>query len=180
MIAPKADLHRIPDVDVAVEEGDVFSVGTITFKTIETPGHTSGHVSYYSGNTGLVFAGDTLFSLGCGRLFEGTAQQMWASLSKLAALPDDTKLYCGHEYTLSNCKFALKYDADNQALRVRAAEVEALRAKGAFTIPSTIGLERATNPFLRAGEPALASSLGLEGHKAVEVFAALREAKNKA
>ncbi len=180
VIAPQADRHRIPDIDVAVADGDVISIGTIEFITIETPGHTSGHVSYFSAQAKLLFAGDTLFSLGCGRLFEGTPEQMWISLSRLAALPDDTKLYCGHEYTLSNCKFALKYDADNQALRARAAEVEALRAKGAFTVPSTIGLEKATNPFLRAATPELAVSVGLSGHKAVEVFAALREAKNKA
>lgn len=104
---------------------------------------------------------------------------MWQSLKRLAALPDDTRLYCGHEYTLSNAKFAIKYDADNAALRARIAEAEALRAKGAFTLPSTIGKEKATNPFLRAAEPELASALGLAGHKPVEIFAALREAKNK-
>lgn len=180
VIAPKADRHRIPDIDIAVAEGDGFSIGAIDFVTLETPGHTLGHVSYYSARAKVLFAGDTLFSLGCGRLFEGSAEQMWASLSRLAALPDDTKLYCGHEYTLSNAKFALKFDPDNQDLRARFAEVEALRAKGAFTIPSTIAREKATNPFLRAGEPALAASTGLVGHKAVDVFAALREAKNTA
>ena len=104
---------------------------------------------------------------------------MWTSLNRLAALPDDTRLYCGHEYTLSNAKFALKYDADNAALRDRVAEAEALRAKGAFTLPSTIGREKQTNPFLRASDPVLAAAVGLKGHTPVEVFAALREAKNK-
>ena len=179
VVAPRADRHRIPDIDVEVGEGDHVQIGSIDFLTIETPGHTSGHVSFYSAAEKLLFAGDTLFSLGCGRLFEGTAEQMWQSLSRLAALPDDTRLYCGHEYTLSNAKFAIKYDPDNAALRARIAEAEALRAKGAFTLPSTIGKEKVTNPFLRAAEPELASAVGLTGHQPVEIFAALREAKNK-
>ena len=177
--APRADHHRIPDIDVTVAEGDHLQIGSIDCLTIETPGHTLGHVSFYCVAEKLLFAGDTLFSLGCGRLFEGTAEQMWQSLSRLAALPDDTHLYCGHEYTLSNAKFAIKYDPDNLALRERITEAEALRAKGAFTLPSTIGKEKATNPFLRAREPALAAAVGLSGHAPVEVFAALREAKNK-
>ena len=179
VVAPRADLHRIPDVDMAVGEGDNFKVGSFDFVTMETPGHTSGHVSFYSADEKLLFAGDTLFSLGCGRLFEGTASQMWTSLSRLAGLPGDTKLYCGHEYTLSNAKFAIKHDPENSALRARISEAEALRAKGAFTLPSTLGREKETNPFLRAAEPALAASVGLTGHAPVEVFAALREAKNK-
>jgi hydroxyacylglutathione hydrolase len=179
VVAPRADAHRIPSIDVAVREGDEVHVGETAFNILETPGHTSGHIAYYSAGAKVVFTGDTLFSLGCGRLFEGTPEQMWASLSKLARLPDDTLLYCGHEYTLSNARFAMRYDAGNEALQRRLAEVEALRAKGEFTIPSTIGLEKATNPFLRAAEPALAQAVGLAGHPAVEVFAALREAKNK-
>jgi hydroxyacylglutathione hydrolase len=179
LVAPLADRHRIPDIDVAVKEGDRVRVGQVAFEVIETPGHTSGHIAYYSAAESVVFAADTLFSLGCGRLFEGTPQEMWTSLNKLAALPDETKLYCGHEYTLSNARFAIRFDPDNAALQKRVAEVEALRAKGEFTIPSTIGLEKATNPFLRAGEKALAEAIGLAGHPAVEVFAALREAKNK-
>lgn len=177
--APRADQHRIPDIDVTLADGDHIQIGSLDFVTIETPGHTSGHVSFYCEDEKILFAGDTLFSLGCGRLFEGTAEQMWHSLSRLAALPDETRLYCGHEYTLSNAKFAIKHDPDNVALRARIAEAEALRAKGAFTLPSTIGREKATNPFLRAAEPALAASVGRTGHKPVDVFAALREAKNK-
>lgn len=179
VVGPLADMHRIPGIDVPVREGDHFTVGSVGFDVFETPGHTVGHVAFYSPSEAVVFAGDTMFAMGCGRLFEGTPQQMWSSLSKLAALPDATKLYCGHEYTLSNAHFAIRFDADNAALQKRVAEVEALRAKGAFTIPSTIGLEKATNPFLRAGEPALAAAMGLSGHPANEVFAALREAKNK-
>ena len=179
VVAPAADAHRIPGIDRAVREGDEVQLGETDFHVIETPGHTSGHIAYYSEAAKVVFAGDTLFSLGCGRLFEGTPEQMWTSLSKLASLPDDTLLYCGHEYTLSNARFAVRFDAGNEVLQRRFAEVEALRAKGGFTIPSTIELEKATNPFLRATEPALAQAVGLTGHPAVEVFAALREAKNK-
>ena len=179
VVAPFADRHRIPDIDVAVKGRDRVMVGEVAFEIIETPGHTSGHIVYYSEEESVVFAADTLFSLGCGRLFEGSPQQMWTSLNKLAALPDATKLYCGHEYTLSNARFAIRFDPDNAALQKRVSEVEALRAKGEFTIPSTIGLEKATNPFLRAGEKALAEAVGLVGHPAVDVFAALREAKNK-
>ncbi len=179
VVAPFADRHRIPDIDLSVKEGDRIMVGEVAFDVIETPGHTSGHIAYYSAAESILFAADTLFSLGCGRLFEGTPQDMWTSLNKLAALPDETKLYCGHEYTLSNARFAVRFDPDNAALLKRVAEVEALRAKGEFTIPSTIGLEKATNPFLRAGEKALAEAVGLVGYPVVDVFAALREAKNK-
>ncbi len=179
VVGPLADQHRIAGIDLPVSEGDHFSFGNIGFEVIETPGHTVGHVAFYCPSEAVLFAGDTMFSMGCGRLFEGTPQQMWSSLSKLAALPDATLLYCGHEYTLSNAHFALRFDAGNPALQKRVAEVEALRAKGDFTIPSTIGQEKATNPFLRAGEPALAAAVGLTGHPAGEVFAALREAKNK-
>jgi hydroxyacylglutathione hydrolase len=177
--APHADAHRIPAIDVAVREGEGVHLGETGFTILETPGHTSGHIAYYSAEAKVVFAGDTLFSMGCGRLFEGTPLEMLTSLSKLARLPDDTLLYCGHEYTLSNARFAVRYDAGNAALQKRVQTVEALRAKGEFTIPSTIGLEKATNPFLRAAEPALAEAVGLVGHLPVEVFAALREAKNK-
>jgi len=179
IVGALADQHRIPGIDLTVSEGDHFALGRFDFEVIETPGHTVGHIAFYCAGQAVLFAGDTMFSLGCGRLFEGTPHQMWSSLSKLAALPDETKLYCGHEYTLANAKFALRFDATNPALQKRATEVEALRARGAFTIPSTIGLEKATNPFLRAGEPALAQAVGLVGHSAAEVFAALREAKNK-
>jgi hydroxyacylglutathione hydrolase len=179
VVAAKADAHRIPDIDLPVSEGDVVVLGSTGFVVFETPGHTRGHIAYYSAEAAVVFAGDTLFSLGCGRLFEGTPAEMWQSLRKLAALPDDTALYCGHEYTLSNGRFALRFDQGNQALQRRMVEAESLRAKGQWTIPSTIGIEKATNPFLRADDPRLAEAVGLQGHPAIEVFAALREAKNK-
>ncbi len=177
--APAYDRDRVPGVDATVREGDVVTVGKIKGSVIETPGHTLGHVAYHFAEEKLLFCGDTLFAMGCGRLFEGTPQQMWTSLSKLAALPGDTKVYCGHEYTLSNARFALRFDGANPALAARAAEVERLRAEDRFTVPSTIAEERATNPFLRAGDPAVAAALGLPGARPAEVFAALREAKNR-
>lgn len=180
VIAPKADLHRIPEVDLAVVEGNHVRVGEIDFAVIETPGHTLGHIAFYSHDAHVLFAGDTLFSLGCGRLFEGTAAQMWASLLKLRALPDETMLYCGHEYTLSNARFNLRMDPDNASLKSRVGEIEALRAKGQFTLPVPLGLEKKTNVFLRADDAGLQRALGIEGRAAGDVFAALRSAKDKA
>jgi hydroxyacylglutathione hydrolase len=143
------------------------------------PAIPSGHISFYFPQEGVAFTGDTLFALGCGRLMEGTPAQMWSSLQRLAALPDDTQIYCGHEYTLSNGRFALTVDPDNAALKQRMVEVEQARAVGRFTLPTSIGLEKATNPFLRAADPAVAERVGLAGRPAVEVFAELRERKNR-
>lgn len=178
--APAADKDRVPLVDTGVSEGDRVKVGHVACEIIATPGHTSHHIAYYLPADAMLFAGDTLFSLGCGRLFEGTPAEMWASLQKLRALPPETKLYCGHEYTQSNARFALTVDPENAALRQRAREVDALRAKGAFTLPSTIGAENAENPFLRADDPLIASRLGMAGARPVEVFAELRARKNRA
>jgi hydroxyacylglutathione hydrolase len=180
VIGPARDAGRIPGMDQTVKEGDAVAVGSLSAKVYETPGHTSGHISFYFPQDKLLFAGDTMFSLGCGRLFEGSPFDMWESLSKLASLPDDTQLYCGHEYTLSNARFALTVDPANAALQARAAEVERLRAAKEFTLPSTIGLEKATNPFLRAADPAIAAQLGLDGHPPLDVFTELRERKNRA
>jgi hydroxyacylglutathione hydrolase len=178
--APFADKDRIPLVDHGVQEGDRVTLGVTSANIIETPGHTSNHIAYHCPDDAVLFAGDTLFSLGCGRLFEGTPAQMWASLQKLRALPPATKLYCGHEYTQSNARFALTIDPENAALKQRAREVEALRAKGAFTLPSTIGAENAENPFLRADDPWIASRLGMPHASPVEIFAELRARKNRA
>lgn len=178
--APFADKDRIPLVDHGVQEGDRVTLGATSANIIETPGHTSNHIAYHCPDDAVLFAGDTLFSLGCGRLFEGTPAQMWASLQKLRALPPATKLYCGHEYTQSNARFALTIDPENAALKQRAREVEALRAKGAFTLPSTIGAENAENPFLRADDPLIASRLGMPHASPVEIFAELRARKNRA
>jgi hydroxyacylglutathione hydrolase len=180
VIGPRADAARIPGLDKGVREGDTVAVGSLEAKVYETPGHTSGHISFYFPKEKLLFAGDTLFSLGCGRLFEGSPFEMLDSLTKLAALPDDTALYCGHEYTLSNARFALTVDPGNAALKERAAEVERLRAANAFTLPSTIGREKATNPFLRSADPAIAATVGLDGHPPLDVFTELRARKNRA
>ena len=150
IVGAKADEKRIDGLDVKVVEGDEVSIGNAVARVIETPGHTSGHIAYHFGDDDVLFAGDTLFSLGCGRVFEGTMPVMYHSLMKLAALPEETELYCGHEYTLSNARFALTVDPENDLLKARAQKVEELRAAGKYTLPSTIGLELATNPFLRA------------------------------
>ncbi|GLS20632.1 hydroxyacylglutathione hydrolase [Labrys miyagiensis] len=178
VVAAKADAHRIPVVDETVEEGGSVSVGTLTAGIIDTPGHTVGHISYHFPEQKLLFAADTLFSLGCGRLFEGTPAQMWTSLLKLRALPDDTALYCGHEYTLSNARFAVTVDPTNGDLARRAKEVEAQRAEHKFTLPVLLGAEKRENPFLRADVPDVAKAVGLDGADAATVFAELRERKN--
>jgi len=176
--APAADRHRIPTLGVGLAQDDVYSVGEARFQVIETPGHTSGHIALYSAEDKALFSGDTLFSLGCGRLFEGTPAQMWRSFEALRALPDDTRVYCGHEYTESNCRFALSIEPENPELQQRAAEIRTLRAAGQPTIPSTIGLERATNPFLRSAEPAVQAAVGLSGGDPIAVFAELRRRKD--
>ena len=180
VVAAKADAHRIPAVDVLVEEGDKVAVGSLEAEVIDTPGHTVGHIAYWFAGARILFAADTLFSLGCGRVFEGTMADMWQSLQKLRALPDDTALYCGHEYTLSNARFALTVDPGNAALQARAAEVEAQRGAHQFTLPVTLGAEKRENPFLRADDPAIAANLGLAGSDPLAVFTELRERKNRA
>lgn len=178
VVGARADQARIPHVDMFVDEGDHVSVGSIDFEVLDTPGHTRGHIAYYSSGAQLLFAGDTLFSLGCGRLFEGSATDMWSSLLKLRALPDSTLLYCGHEYTLSNAQFALRFDPGNRALVERARDVEVMRGEGRFTLPIPLGVEKKTNIFLRVDDPVFQHALGLAGRDAVDVFAALRSAKD--
>jgi hydroxyacylglutathione hydrolase len=175
---PKADAARIPGIDRGLAEGDRFRLGNAEAVVYETPGHTSGHISYWFEQARALFCADTLFSLGCGRLFEGTPELMWRSLSKLAPLPADTMVYCAHEYTQSNARFALSVDPDNRVLQARAAEVERLRAAGQPTVPSTLGDERAANPFLRPHDPAIRRRLGLEDADDVTVFAELRRRKD--
>ncbi|MQT13450.1 hydroxyacylglutathione hydrolase [Segnochrobactrum spirostomi] len=179
VIGPAAEADKLPALDRAVADGDRFAIGGLDIAVIATPGHTLGEVSYFLPAAKLAFTGDTLFSLGCGRVFEGTPEMMWASLETLKrVLPDDTSVYCGHEYTASNARFALSVDGDNAALAARAREVEALRAAGRPTLPVTMAAEKAANPFLRADEPALARAMGLEGQPAAAVFAAVRRAKD--
>jgi hydroxyacylglutathione hydrolase len=178
LVGPKAEAARIPDMDVTVAEGDTYDFAGHTAQVYETPGHTTGHISFYFADSDALFPGDTLFSLGCGRMFEGTPAQFWDSLRKLRDLPDSTYIYCGHEYTASNAKFALSIDGDNDALKARATEIEELRAEGRPTIPSLLGQEKAINPFLRADDPKIAAAVGKSGADPVEVFAAVRKGKD--
>lgn len=147
---PEAEADRIPTLDRGVREGDVVSIGAIHAQVLEVPAHTAGHIAFHLASQHIAFVGDTLFAMGCGRLFEGSAEQMHANLTRFAALPPDTLVYCAHEYTLANARFAMTVEPDNSALRARLAEVEAARALGEATVPTTIALERATNPFMRA------------------------------
>ena len=151
---PAAEADRIPGIDVALKEGDTVSIGGHVGEVWEVPGHTLGHIAYIFRSAGIAFVGDTLFAMGCGRLFEGTPDQMFASLTRLAALPGETLAYCAHEYTLANAKFAAHAEPGNAATADRLAEVERLRASGQMTVPTTIALERATNPFIRAASVA--------------------------
>jgi hydroxyacylglutathione hydrolase len=147
---PAAEFERIPTLDVQVGEGDRVTFGKTSATVIEVPAHTAGHIAFHFAYEGVIFVGDTLFALGCGRLFEGTAAQMFENMQRLARLPDSTHVYCAHEYTQSNGRYALVAEPDNQALIARMAEVDAARSRGEATIPTTIGIERATNPFMRA------------------------------
>jgi len=177
---PEIEADRIPGMTRAVTGATTLAFAGRSIKVIETPGHTLGHVTYFIPDTGVAFTGDTLFSLGCGRIFEGDPQMMWDSLTKIAALPGETRLYCGHEYTLSNGRFAMTVEPENETLKARLAEVEALRAAGKPTLPTTVDLEKATNPFLRPHSRAIRARLGLGGAPDWEVFARLRQLKNKA
>jgi hydroxyacylglutathione hydrolase len=178
IIAP-AEVVRTTAVDRVVSDGDVVELGETRFEVMATGGHTLGHVSYYDEKDAVVFVGDTLFAMGCGRLFEGTPEQMWTSLSRLSNLPPETKVYCAHEYTAANAQFALSLD-DDPAVAVRAKAIFAARARGVPTVPTTIGLERETNPFLRA--EGLAHRLARDGAQAAlapaAAFAAVRAAKD--
>jgi hydroxyacylglutathione hydrolase len=151
---PAAEAARIPTLDRQVAEGDTVRLGAIEASVLEVPAHTAGHIAFYLASEGAAFVGDTLFAMGCGRLFEGTAEQMHANLQRFAAFPPETQVYCAHEYTLSNGRFAAAAEPENQAIRARLAKVEAARAAGEATIPTTIALELATNPFIRASSAA--------------------------
>ncbi len=176
VIGPEADRTRIPAIDTGVDEEHGWRFGDLKVQVLEVPAHTRGAVAYVIG--GAVFTGDTLFVMGCGRLFEGSAAMMLASLTKIAALPDATAVYCGHEYTLANARFALSLEPGNAALAARLREVEALRAAGKFTVPSTIALEKATNPFLRTDSAEIRRSIGMTTADDVAVFAEIRRRKD--
>src|SRR5207302_1308796 len=179
VLAPQSEAARIPLVDETVRENDKVRVGGLEARVIETPGHTLGQVNYFFPTDKLLFAGDTLFSIGCGRVIEGNAELMWQSLLKLRALPDDTQVYCGHEYTEANIRFALTIEPDNAALKARAEEAKRQRAAGKPTVPSQLGEEKRAKVFLRADLPEVAKSVGLAGRPAWQVFAEIRERKNR-
>ena len=176
---PRMEADKIAGLDATVAPGDVLMLGATAFTVIGTPGHTVGHVAYFNPVDKHLFSGDALFSLGCGRMFEGKPGPMWDGLMALRRLPHETLLYCGHEYTAENARFALSVDPHNAALNIRAAEVGRMRQGGRFTIPVSMALEKATNPFLRADTPMLARAMGLDpGMDPSVVFAALRQAKD--
>ena len=179
VVAPFDNGTAIQDVDLRVKEGDTVKVGSLTARVFETPGHTLDHISYMFDDERALFCADTLFSIGCGRVFEGTYPMMWESLLKLRALPNDTRIYCGHEYTASNVKFALGIEPNNPALKARAEEVAKLRAANQPTIPTLIRDEKEANTFLRADVPSVAAALGMTGKSPADVFGEIRERKNK-
>ena len=178
VVGNAADRGRLPRLDVAVSPGGTVALGESVAEVLDVPGHTVGHVAYYFGGAGALFSADSLMVMGCGRLFEGTPEQMWASLARMAALPDATRVYSGHEYAAANARFALSVDGENVALKTRAAEIAAMRAKGVPTVPARLDLERATNPFLRAGDADFKSRLGLENLLDAQVFAEIRRRKD--
>ena len=178
IIAAQSDQDRIPGIDIGVNEDDVISLGSHMARIISTPGHTSGHIVYHFAEDCVLFCGDTLFVMGCGRLFEGTPEQMWNSLLKLKALPPSTRIYCTHEYTQTNGRFALSVEPDNTQLQKKMIEVQRLRAENKPTVPSTIEQERATNPFFRSDSINIQKTLGLEGQSPVRVFTELRKRKD--
>lgn len=178
IIGSRSDASRIPGIDEEVGDGDSFRFGSFDVQVFDVSGHTIGHIAFYIPDAASLFCGDALFALGCGRLFEGTPAQMWNSLQKLSALPDDTRVYCAHEYTQSNAAFALSVEPQNADLKKRAEQITTLRAANKPTVPSTIGEEKATNPFLRPMSPELQANLNLQGADLVEVFAETRRRKD--
>jgi len=179
VIAPRKEASKIPDIDVTVREGDVVTVGSLVGRVLETPGHTAGHVSYWFKTDKLAFVGDTLFSVGCGRILEGTPDMMWQSLLKIRNLPADTLIFCGHEYTAANVHFALTIEPKNIALRARAEEVVRLSEQKKPTIPTTIQQEKSYNPFLRADLHSVQGAIGMEGSPPAQVFGVIRARKDK-
>jgi len=177
IVGPRADRDRIPGIDVEVGDGETYEFGAEKAHVFDVPGHTRGHIAYHFANSRALFCGDTLFLMGCGRLFEGTPQQMWQSLSKLKALPPETRVFCAHEYTQANARFAVTVEPQNAALIARAKHVDEMRAQGQSTVPASLGEELATNPFLRADLPALQADAGAPGD-AVATFAAIRRRKD--
>ena len=179
VVGAAADAHRLPHLDLALSEGDSVTIGGETGQVIDVSGHTLGHIAYYFPKSAVAFTGDSLMALGCGRVFEGSAAQMWQSLSKLAALPPDTTLCSGHEYTLANANFALTIDPGNEALKLRALQARCARSRHEATVPTQLSEELATNPFLRPDDPEIRHTLGLPDASDAEVFAEIRARKDR-
>lgn len=175
IIGPAAESHKIPGLDEAVREGDKVEIGSLAFQVLETPGHTLGHITWHEPGRSLAFVGDTLFAMGCGRVIEGDYPMMWASMEKIAALPEETMLFCGHNYTAANARFALTIEPGNSALQVRARDA----AMGHALVPTKLSDELATNPFLRANAAPIRKYLGMEGVPGWKVFGEIRDRKNR-
>jgi hydroxyacylglutathione hydrolase len=173
-----ADRRRLPALDIALAGGDTVTLGDSVAEVMEVPGHTVGHIAYFFREAGALFSADSLMVMGCGRLFEGTPDQMWASLTAMAALPDETLVYSGHEYAASNVRFALSVDGGNPVLKDRAAAIAAALERGEPTVPARLDVERATNPFLRSGVAEFKTALGLESLPDAQVFAEIRRRKD--
>lgn len=180
IVGPRAEAARIPGIDVQVGEGDSYRLGSFEARVLDTPGHTAGHISYWFPQAQVAFVGDTMFAMGCGRLLEGDASTMWNSFSKLMELPPETAVYCGHEYTRANAAFAISLEPGNSTLMRRAEEVELMRGRGEPTLPTTIGRELLTNPFLRTGSAEIRANLGMPDAADWEVFGAVRRRKDNA
>jgi len=178
IVGPRADRDRIPGIDMELGDGDHFNLGNAEAVVFDVPGHTRGHIAFWFKESDALFSGDTLFAMGCGRLFEGTPSQMWASLQKFLGLPGQTRVYCAHEYTEANGRFALSVEPDNATLQSRMEQVRRLRGEDRPTVPSTLAEEVATNPFLRPDSADLQRTIGLEGAGLVDVFARTRELKD--
>ncbi len=178
VVGSRRDADRIPGIDQMVGDGESFLVGKAAAMVMEVPGHTAGHIAYWFPESRALFCGDTLFAMGCGRLFEGSPEQMWQSLLKLRGLPDDTLVYCAHEYTQSNARFARTVERDNPDLAARIADIDARRGRKLPTVPTPLALERATNPFLRADVESVKRGVGLPGAEPAKVFAELRRRKD--
>ncbi|MGI9425297.1 MAG: hydroxyacylglutathione hydrolase [Hyphomicrobiaceae bacterium] len=179
IVGPRAEASKVPGIDEQVGEGDTFKFGNFELKVFDTPGHTAGHIIYWVPEANVAFVGDTLFAMGCGRVIEGTMDQMWTSVEKVAKLPPETMLYCGHEYTIANGKFALTVEPDNAALQARMKQTEELRAQGKPTLPTKLADELATNPFIRADSAEIRKVIGMPDASNAEVFAEVRERKNR-
>jgi len=178
IVGPRAEAARVPGIDVHLGDGDAYEFGAFTARVFDTPGHTAGHITYWFPQASVAFAGDTLFTMGCGRVFEGDARTMWTSLSKIRALPPETVIYTGHEYTQANADFALTVEPGNAALQARAQEE--MRAKGEPTVPTTLARELETNVFLRPGSPEIQANTGMEGREDWEIFGEVRSRKDNA